>query len=381
MTRPTPIEVIRRRFASADLSQTCTPAAQIASGDGDESNLPLPPGMRELLAQRASAETSAFHAMPHPGQIVRVLPWPDEQGRTYAEYLAVLLDAEIAVGKWRGWLVGRDASYACEWDLVLGPEEGLRDPLCQLVQTWNPLTLTISDADRVLAELTEERHIAVRRLARDYDERRLPAPLTDHRIGVHLARELSDGTGVVTGTPLAADDPRREYQNLYHEAALGLSRRIQTIPALLSTQSVVPAQNWPWLARWLEFGKGHWLRPTALAATLLLVPFVAIQLWQASPQSTSGPGSYISGERIHEYQTENPGQRARQIEDILRARGIAPEIRHESGGTVMIRGDLTALPEGERRKLRASLELPVSGEPHIQILLVPGPSIKGGTRP
>lgn len=223
----TPIEIIRRRFASADFPGSAPDTTPEPCEEAlPEPAKPVPAHIAALIAQRGRAAASAFRPIPLAGQIVRVPPCADDKGQAYAEYLAVLLDKEIAVGKWRGWLVGRDADYASEWDLLLGPEEEPCDPLCQIVQIWNPLTLPIQQADRVLAELSAERLQATRSLEHDFGNQLIPSPLEDHRIGVHLARELTDGTGVVTGTPLAPQgDPRREYQQLYREATLWISRQ------------------------------------------------------------------------------------------------------------------------------------------------------------
>ncbi|MFH1871095.1 MAG: hypothetical protein ABIK82_17370 [Pseudomonadota bacterium] len=228
MKRITPIETIRRRFASADFSEAVaseTPLDPCLPDDGNDDS-GIPPRIAALIAQREAAHVAAFRPIPVPGQIVRVPPRPDDAGNLYNEYLAVLLDAEIALGKWRGWMVGRDSDYASEWDLILGPEEEPRDPMCQLVQIWNPVSLTIQEADRVLAQLTDERLAAARAMARDHAQKLIPAPIDDNRMGVHLARELADGTGVVTGTSLAPQhDLRIEYQHRYREVALWINQQ------------------------------------------------------------------------------------------------------------------------------------------------------------
>jgi len=226
MNRPKSFEVIRRRFPSAlfplepsevvSLSESCLDA-----GNVDEAK--VPPQLAKLFAQRQAAREAAFLPIPQPGQILRVSS--SQRGKDSLppcdEPLAVLLDAPIDKGRWRGWLVGRDPEYATIWDLILGPEEDPRDPQCEVVQIWNPVSVTLAEADRVLAELSDERLSAARMLARDHAQKLLPTPIQDVRMGVHLARELSDGTGVVTGTPVAAgDDPRHEYQKIYREAGI-----------------------------------------------------------------------------------------------------------------------------------------------------------------
>lgn len=272
MKRITPIETIRRRFTSADFSgagTSDTPLDPCLPGD-DTVPVAIPMRIEALIAQRQATHDKVFRPIPLPGQIVRVPPRQNRAGSFYNEYLAVLLDAEIAIGKWRGWLVGRDTDYAGMWDLVLGPEEEPRDPMCQFVQVWNPVALRIQEADRVLAELTPERLAAARTIASDHEavmffsrasdssttryftiegdhvQKLIPTPTVDHRLGVHLARELSDGTGVVTGTLLAAqNDPRSEYQRLYRDAALWLSQ--QGVPSVTAdtTWEQAPLPNSP----------------------------------------------------------------------------------------------------------------------------------------
>ena len=230
MNHTPPLAIIRQRFVStpeyeklaeAELSQTNCNDCQSAS-EADVSAT-----VAALFAQRQAAQQAAFSSPPRPGLVVRISP--DDQTATpgaSTEPLAVLLDAEIAVGKWRGWLVGRDPGYACEWDMILGPEDEPRDPLCQVVQVWNPVSLTVAPTDCVLAALSADRLAAARALAKDFTQLKVPNPIDDNRMGVILARELTDGTGVVTGASVKSQtDPRHEYQQLYREAALQVSQR------------------------------------------------------------------------------------------------------------------------------------------------------------
>lgn len=376
MKRMTPIETIRRRFTSAYFSgaeASDTPLDPCLPGD-DTERIAIPQRIEALIAQRQAAQDAAFHPIPLPGQIVRVPPHPDNAGNSYSEYLAILLDTEIAVGKWRGWLVGRDPEYACEWDLVLGPEDEPRDPMCQVVQIWNPVALAIQEADLVIAELSAERFTAARALALDYANKFIPTPIDDHRMGVHLARELSDGTGVVTSTLLTAqNDPRTEYQRLYRDAALWISQS----PFPASVPSTAPMREpWRLLAGWIgslfDFRHGNWLKPTAAFATLLIVPLLLMLMLREQPENNKAPGNrYISGSSIQELRAEQPNLRAREIEERLRAIGATPEIRHEAGGTIAIQVDLTPLTEADRTKFLAAYGLTAPADLQLRLLIVP----------
>ena len=106
------------------------------------------------------------------------------------------------------------------WDLILGPEEEDLDPLCEIVQAWNPVRVSLPAGIRILGQLSPYRLAALRTLAVNDENGFISGPPDEHRLGVALARELSDGTGVVTGTSIASDDdPRVEYQRIYREIA------------------------------------------------------------------------------------------------------------------------------------------------------------------
>jgi hypothetical protein len=372
MTRTAPIEAIRRRFASADFSETvdetpldsCLPAAN--------NNAPvIPSRIAALIVQRETARNVNCSPSPQPGQIVRVPPRPDDKGVCHNEHLAVLLDAEIGLGKWCGWLVGRDPGYACEWDMILGPEDEPRDPMCQVVQVWNPFSLTVALTDRVLAELPANRLAVARALAKDFAQSKMPTLIDDHRRGVILARELADGTGVVTGTPIVSPtDPRREYQHLYREAALQIGQR-PTVAQTVPDKEVRGATGVP---NWIEtlFGlPGRWkLVPVAFAATLLLVPAIAfLVMYQGHEQDVSG--SYVSGGAYQEIRAENPEATSRELEAELRTAGAAPEIRYEPGATIILEANLKSLAEKDRKRILAAHRLAIPADQQLRVMIVP----------
>ena len=370
MTQPKTIESIRRRFhtaqAAGGVDKLQLEDEPCGSAD-TSSEAQVPPQLAKLFAQRQAAKDASFRPMPQPGQILRInLAQRDANSpQPCDEPLAVLLDAPIIEGKWRGWLVGRDAEYATVWDMILGPEEDPRDPQCEVVQVWNPVTITLAEADRVLAELSDERLGAARMLDRDYVQDLLPTPIHDTRMGVHLARELSDGTGVVTGTPLAdGEDARREYQSIYREAGVWVSQG--TLPQ--PPKSVVASRREPfgWLER-IFTGGGNWLKPAGVFAVLLLVPL----LFMLVNQEPQGPRIVpIAGGDIQELRAAQPKIKAGELETRLRAMHAVPEIKFESGGTISVKADLKAVPETDRNKLYADFGLKPPADGMLRVLIV-----------
>ena len=194
------------------------------------------------------------------------------------EPIPVLLDVLEASGKtWRGWIVARDRGYATCWDLILGPEEEDLDPLCEIVQAWNPVRVSLPARMRILGQLSPYRLAALRTLAVDHENGFISGPPGEHRLGVALARELSDGTGVVTGTSIASDDdPRVEYQRIYREIAGKLPAPVQPAPNL-KPQAARPS----FLQRLL--GLPAWQLGGAVA-TLLLAPLVVMMVIEDQPE-------------------------------------------------------------------------------------------------
>ena len=372
MTRIAPIEAIRRRFASAEFSETvdetpldsCLPAGN-ANAHG------IPSYIAALIAQRETARNVAYSPNPQAGQIVRVPPRLDDKDACHNEHLAVLLDAEIAVGKWRGWLVGRDSGYACEWDLILGPEDEPRDPLCQVVQVWNSISLTVAHSDCVLADLPADRLAAARALAKDFTQSKLPNPIDDHRMRVILARELTDGTGVVTGTPIVSPtDPRQEYQQLYREAALQVSQR----PTVATTVPDRNVRGVTGFLGWIEsiFGLPGRLKlvPIAFAAILLVIPAVAfLVMHQGQEQDASG--SYISGSAYQEIRAEHPEAISSELEASLRKAGAAPEVRYEPGGAIILESNLKPIAEKDRNRILEAHRLAIPADLQLRVMIVP----------
>lgn len=363
MNRPKSIEIIRQRFQHVPLSKGVEEVPLQDEPCGQTANIDeatAPPQLAKLFAQRHAARERAFRPIPQPGQILRVSPASRDKGSLppFNEPLAVLLDAPIADGKWRGWLVARDPEYATVWDLILGPEEDPRDPQCEVVQIWNPVTVTVAEADRVLAELSDERLAAARSMDNDCASKVLPAPIHDTRMGVHLARELSDGTGVVTGTPLAAgDDPRREYQEIYREAGIWVTQGLY--PARPREPAPEPKpEPFDWLKRIFTGNDINRWKPAAASAAQLTVPWrfglvlafvVAAALvvisqaprkpeFQVSIVRHSGGGAEfaIPGYRTVEVAVGSPVIMIKARDAELTASSVENQLK-DSGGTVEVK--------------------------------------------
>jgi hypothetical protein len=388
MSHAPSIDTIRARFApppKAGASVDELPTLDKCSVSPDEVAPALPKQLAKIFAERETAAEAAktiFRTVGHPGQIVRVNFDHLSSGQKYRlnEPLAVLLDAPMGNKRWRGWLVSRDAAYASEWDLVLGPEEDPKDPMCQTVEIWNQVTLDLQFADKVLAELSAERLSAARVMAMDYSRKVLPVAINDHRMGVHLARELSDGTGVVTGTPLAdSNDPRREYQALYADVGGCLSDTgVVMTPA---TAAATPARaETTGILAWLRLSSGHRPYQAAWGGALAFSVVVAVLLQiTTTPDQTGEPPiseRYIAGGEIQDIEADQPEERAKQVEQRLRQLGVAVELRYEAGGMVSMQADISSVPADQRAQLFRDFNIqPIAG-PKLKLTFIQRPSGK-----
>jgi hypothetical protein len=382
-TRHTNIQLIRQRFGRTDAIRPSSNELDAACNiSEDATDLPLPSAIAKLLAQRAAVQKSAFNSTPRSGQILRVPPRSnDKSSSSPNEYLAVLIDSPQTSEKWSGWIVGRDPEYATEWDLILGPEDDPRDPMCQVIQVWNTVSLTLKESDQVLAELTSERHSAVRALAKDFSQHALPNPIQDTRMGVLIAREACDGTGIVTGTPISReDDSRSEYQAIYKEAALWISVGTPVLSPVSTKKLPEKSSLSLWLKRFLTGSDDHfsiWRAGSALA-TLVIVPLLVvliskspseqIQVATQSITSESKPEfRYISSGAIQELRVTNPEAHAQLIEQRLTELGARPEVRSSEPGLISIFADIGKIPETKRLALLKDFGL---GQPIDGILRV-----------
>lgn len=224
-------------LAAVDQDAGPPPAAPDSAAAGDEPLVSPPSWLAAMIDRRVTAEAAYGRGrMPAAGQIVRVSRARDGAGQPLelARPFAVLLNEPAEHGLWYGWCCAPDLDWATAFDLLLEPDDEPFDPLAGMVQLWNPVYVQPVDCDRVLTELLPERLAAVRALAVDFVTGAIPetAPIP----GCVDTRTLASGHIVLTGTPLGgSDDPRHEYQRIYHHAAeVALRASARAVPRRLA---------------------------------------------------------------------------------------------------------------------------------------------------
>jgi hypothetical protein len=209
-------------------------------------SIELPSAVRDYLERKVAAQSASFGALPQPGQIVRVdrLLGPDgDLGEDVARPLCALIDAPgEAESVWWGWMVGAEADYSCQWDVVLGEEDEPRDPIAGFVQLWNPVRIYLPTVARVIGQLRPERLLAIRSLVADFLTSDEAAEAELARGAPHSAAAFSRATRtghpVVTGLPLVErDDPRWVYQKIYEVAGQALSEPAAIVEAATAQQA------------------------------------------------------------------------------------------------------------------------------------------------
>ncbi len=228
-----------------------------------------PPAFIKLLIEhKVAANRADFGAFPESGQLVQLpqAPTPPGMGSDlqFATPLVVLLATQNTNTKvWHGWLVSQEVQYASYWDFLLQPEDEPFDPVCGLVQIWNPVQLYLSGdvKAKAIGRLSPARMQAVNALALEYvlDDSVLPRP----RPGFIAQRSVGDGLAVVTGTPLGnGNDPRHAYQQCYHHVAALLNKAVLAWQAdtLPTVTDVLSALYDVLVAAWLK-GTGNLARP------------------------------------------------------------------------------------------------------------------------
>ena len=232
-----PLSVIRSHLAPGQVS----PAPQADAGDQAvapqgtrDIDLQLP--LAELARRRQVLAARNFNARWEPGRIVSVL----HEGRL----LGVLLDRKLPEGggkgvRWQGFMAASEADWAGAHDVLLEPTDEPFEPLFGLIQAWNQVTLAPmpQQVARVQGEVSATRLAAIRAVHDEY--------VNGTRLAIepepgHIAlRSVGGGHfTVLSGTPLAEDDVRLPYQQLYRDAALRLSASVPAAPpATLARQA------------------------------------------------------------------------------------------------------------------------------------------------
>lgn len=184
-----------------------------------------PAFIKTLIAHKVAANCADFGRIPASGQFIQLMNIPTPPGMVsdlqLATPLVVLLDYQVKdSGVWLGWLVSPEVQYAGFWDLLLQPEDEPFDPLCGMVQIWNPIQLYLPDAfkAKALGRLSAARMLSVRALAWEYLQGDPVMPRS--RPGFIAMRPTANDFSIVTGSPLGQEsDPRHAYQHCYHHVA------------------------------------------------------------------------------------------------------------------------------------------------------------------
>ena len=281
-----PLALIRRGL-TPDTSAVKPQAVALPRDAGvvDASSRPTPDAhalllpLTELARRRDAVAQHSFGARWTPGRLLSV----QHEGRL----LGVLLDraepGAPGAERWHGWMAVSEADWAGAFDLLLEPQDEPFEPVLGVVQAWNRVTLfnTPTLCARVQGELSATRLAAVRALAEEAQAASVGADAADARPG-RIALRSVDGFSMLTGTPLGApDDPRREYQGLYAQAA---RQFVDSQPA--SALLEAPVSETP-VATWVERLRGWfggssaagWWRPATAALAVALVVQNAGMLW------------------------------------------------------------------------------------------------------
>jgi hypothetical protein len=184
-----------------------------------------PAFIKMMIRQKVAAGQADFGGFPSSGQMLQISRLPTPSGAPadllIASPLMVLLNVQDKDTKiWHGWMMASEVQYAGFWDLLLEPEDEPFDPLCGMVQIWNPVQLYFP-ADykaNVVGRLNPARLSAVRALAYEFLQGDPFMPRS--RPGYIAMRATENDYSIVTGSPLGGnDDPRHRYQQCYHHVA------------------------------------------------------------------------------------------------------------------------------------------------------------------
>lgn len=135
----------------------------------------------------------------------------------------LLLDRCLGGDQWVAWMAAPECDWAGAFDVLLEPEDEPFDPMCGLIQTWNPVTVRAIPfgAVRMLGRLSANRLAAVRAVHDEY--RASHAISVPPELGRIALRVVNGAFTVLTGAPLLPQDPRRDYQEIYRRAGSRLS--------------------------------------------------------------------------------------------------------------------------------------------------------------
>lgn len=214
-----PLHEIERRTRPVPdgLSLVDNPIAHDLSGDHLESSPPLPDFLSSLIERGTAANRQA--SALREGAVVLYTPEPkDKPGLApFAFCLNRLLSRQGQNEKWLGWVASPDVDYAGPYDVVLEPHDEPFDPFAGMIQTWNPLVLTLRAPMRLLAQLSTDRV----RLMRAVEQQAVSGGgnASPSRPG-HIELRSIGPESILTGTMLGGStDPRTQYAAIYRALA------------------------------------------------------------------------------------------------------------------------------------------------------------------
>lgn len=168
--------------------------------------------LQDWFRRREAASAARFACAWSTGHTIGVTL----NGRVFG----VLLDRRHPHGLWQGWLTAPECDWAGPFDVLLEPDDEPWDPVCGMVQTWNSVTVKVDASCPVLAVLTQSRVAGIRLVQQESERGKVLAIAP--RPGHIALRRAGPAQTVLTGTPLAPNDVRLQYQELYRRVAKSL---------------------------------------------------------------------------------------------------------------------------------------------------------------
>lgn len=192
---------------------------------------PVPAWIMDVIQRKVAASSLALPQRPAAGMLIEVCQVITPPGAKFLDWqlnspLHVLLDEQSpeADQVWLGWMVSPDADYAARWDVVLEADDGPLDPVCGMVQLWNPVKLYWPMAKRLCGQLSATRMQVLRSRAEEmlFSDAAAGDPPRPGHIGLSRVETLPQ-MSVLSGSPLGqTNDPRRSYQAMYHRIRVAL---------------------------------------------------------------------------------------------------------------------------------------------------------------
>jgi hypothetical protein len=169
----------------------------------------------DLQRRRHAVAAKRFSSAWSPGKFVLI--------NVFASARPVLLTRSLGADLWSGFLVAPECDWASAFDVLLEPTDEPFDPLCGMVQCWNPITINARSHQnaQTLGELSNARLqtmlTAASEATKSYSKFDRSSP------GFIGLRSLSNGETVLTGGGLEDNDMRIEFQTLYRGLGKAIS--------------------------------------------------------------------------------------------------------------------------------------------------------------